>query len=55
MKDLSPEELTSLATIYSVELSKKCTIKELQTYRSFFLAVSNNLLTIISERLNTNK
>ena len=53
MKNLKPEEMVTLATLYSVELSKNCTVKELQTYRSFYLAVSNNLLTIISEKLNT--
>lgn len=48
----SPEDIVASATLISLELSKKSTTKELQTYRSFFLQLSNDLLTIITERRN---
>ena len=36
MKNLKPEEIVTLATLYSVELSKNCTVKEMK----FFAAAS---------------
>ena len=52
MKNLTPEQMLSLATAFSLEISKNCSKNELITYRTFFQEVANNLQFIIAERSN---
>ena len=52
MKDLSPEELTMLANLFSVELSKNSSKDQLATIKNFFQLVTANIQAILQEKSN---
>ena len=52
MEKYTPEEIVAMASVFSIQLSKNCSMQQIQTYRTFFQAVSNDLQTIINQRKN---
>ena len=50
MKNISPEELVTLASIISIKLSNNSTKKELIKYKTFFQTIASNLQAIITEK-----
>ena len=47
MKDMTPEDILTIATLLSRQLAKTCSKQELISYKCFFQNVANNLQTII--------
>ena len=52
MNKLPPEDILTIATIFSRQLAKCCSKQELVSYKCFFQNVANNLQTIIFYELS---
>lgn len=52
MKDLSPEQLTMFANLFTVELAKNSSKRQLMTAKNFFQLVCANIQAILQEKNN---